>query len=68
MKNERPILLILVGFFLVLAGWVLPFLMVMHIIPSTFFLNFFAYAAGLAGLLMGMIGSAMYFRGRRKPK
>ena len=68
MKNERPILLILVGFLLVLAGWVLPFLMVMHIIPSTFFLNFFAYAAGLAGLLMGMIGSAMYFRGRRKPK
>jgi hypothetical protein len=68
MKNERPILLIMVGFLLVLAGWVLPFLMVMHIIPSTFFLNFFAYAAGLAGLLMGMIGSAMYFRGRRKPK
>jgi hypothetical protein len=68
MKNERPILLILVGFLLVLTGWVLPFLMVMHIIRSTFFLNFFAYAAGLAGLLMGMIGSAMYFRGRRKPK
>jgi hypothetical protein len=68
MKNERPILLIMVGFLLVLAGWGLPFLMVMHIIPSTFFLNFFAYAAGLAGLLMGMIGSAMYFRGRRKPK
>jgi uncharacterized membrane protein len=68
MRNTQPILLIVIGFFLVLTGWVLPFLMVLHVIKSTFFLNFFAYAASLAGLLMGMIGTAMYFRGRGRPK
>ncbi len=68
MTNRRPILLIVIGFLLVLTGWVLPFLMLLKVIPSTFFLNFFAYTVGLAGLMLGIIGSAMIFRGRRRPK
>ena len=55
-----PLKIILIGFFLVVLGVVLPFLMVLHIIESTFFLNFFSYAASLLGLMLGLIGSAMY--------
>ena len=58
--------LILIGFFLVLTGAVLPFLMVIHIVPSTFFLNFFSYGASLIGLFLGIIGASRYIRGGRK--
>lgn len=58
--------LILIGFFLVLAGMVLPFLMVIGFLPSTFFLNFFSYGASLTGLSLGIIGASLYVRGRRK--
>jgi hypothetical protein len=68
MKNERPIRLILVGFLLVLVGWVLPFLMVLHVIKSTFFLNFFSYTVSLLGVILGLIGSASYVKSRKPPK
>jgi hypothetical protein len=61
-----PIKIILIGFGLVVLGVVLPFLMVLHVIESTFFLNFFSYGASLAGLFLGLIGSASYVRQRRK--
>lgn len=57
--------LIFVGFLLALMGVVLPFLMVIHLIPSTFFLNFFSYGVSLAGLFLGIIGASRYIRGRR---
>ena len=64
-----PLKIILIGFFLVVLGVVLPFLMVLHIIESTFFLNFFSYAASLLGLMLGLIGSAMYVGiHKRKPR
>ncbi len=53
------------GFVLVVLGAVLPFLMVMHIITSTLFLNFFSYTASVAGLLMGVVGSAYIVRYHR---
>jgi hypothetical protein len=58
--------LILIGFLLVLAGMILPFLMVIHLLPSTFFLNFFAYGASLTGLFLGIIGASLYMRGSKK--
>jgi hypothetical protein len=58
--------LILIGFLLVLAGMVLPFLMVMGLVPSTFFLNFFSYGASFTGLILGVIGASLYVRGSRK--
>ena len=64
--SRNPVQLILIGLFLVVLGAVLPFLMVMHTIKSTFFLNFFSYAASLAGLFLGLIGSATYVRIYRK--
>ncbi len=58
--------LMLIGFLLLLLGFVLPFLMLLHYIPSTFFLNFFAYGASMVGLLLGFIGIALYMRRNRK--
>ena len=60
-----PLGLIFVGFLLSLTGVILPFLMVIHLIPSTFFLNFFSYGVSLTGLFLGVIGASQYFRGNR---
>jgi hypothetical protein len=65
MKPLSPGMLIGIGFILVLFGAVAPFLMVMKIVASTFFLNFLAYAASVSGLILGFVGSLMYIRGRR---
>ena len=65
MIHIHPIHLILVGFFLVLAGAVLPFLMVTRVLASTFFLNFTSFGATMAGLLLGMVGAATYVRMRK---
>jgi len=62
----RPLQLLLLGFLLSLLGVILPFLMVIHILTSTFFLNFFSFFAQLTGLLLGIIGAARYVRERRK--
>ena len=56
MTNLNPKVLLGVGFLLLVLGVVLPIMMVLQIIPSTFFLNFFSYGASLVGLIMGMIG------------
>ncbi|HEX7620980.1 MAG TPA: hypothetical protein VF359_07270 [Anaerolineales bacterium] len=61
-----PLKIILIGFVLVVLGAVLPFLMVLHVLESTFFLNFFSYVASLVGLILGIIGAAMYIRIKKK--
>ena len=66
---NRPGRLIILAFFMLLAGAVLPFLIVIGLIESTFFLNFLAYVVSVAGLFLGVIGIAMYVgkeRGRRR--
>jgi hypothetical protein len=60
MRNWKPSCFILPGFVLVMAGFALPFLMVLQVIPSTFFLDFLAYAASFTGLLLVNTGSALY--------
>jgi hypothetical protein len=65
---NRPLVLIIIGFVLVMLGWIFPFLMVMHVFSSTFFLNFFSYAISLIGLILGISGSAMYVKLRKPPK
>ena len=52
--------ILIIGFFLVLTGAVLPLLMVVHILESTFFLNFIAFASQVAGLFLGTIGMIYY--------
>jgi len=66
MIARRPWLLIVIGFLLVLMGAVVPFLMVMGTLKSTFALNFLSYAASVAGMMLGLIGLAWNSRiGRR---
>jgi hypothetical protein len=62
-----PRILLGAGFLLLVTGFVLPLLMIMQILPSTFFLNFFAYGASFMGLMLGIIG-AISITLRRKDK
>jgi hypothetical protein len=66
--NKQPVVMILIGFVLVTLGMVFPFLMVMQFLESTFFLNFFSFAASVSGLFLGLIGGAMYVRLNREKK
>ena len=51
--------LLWIGFFLVLAGAVLPMLMVLGYIKINFFLAFLTYGMSLVGLMFGIIGAAI---------
>lgn len=50
--------LIAAAIVMLLLGVILPFLMVIAVLPSTFLLNFFSFAVSVAGLFIGMIGLA----------
>jgi hypothetical protein len=63
---RSPRFLLSLGIILMLLGIVLPFLMVIKVLESNFFLNFFSYGASVAGLALGTIGFAMWSRTRRK--
>lgn len=61
--------LIILGFICVLIGAILPFLMVLKFVESTFWLNFIAYMTSTAGIFLGVIGVAMHVgneRGKNK--
>jgi hypothetical protein len=62
---RSPLFLLSLGILLMLLGIVLPFLMVIKVLESTFFLNFFAWGASVAGLSFGTIGFALWSRNRR---
>ncbi len=59
---RSPRFLLFIGLFLMLLGIILPFLMVIHVIESTFFMNFFSWGSSVVGLALGMIGVATYVR------
>jgi hypothetical protein len=63
---DSPRFLLSLGIVLMLLGVILPFLMVIHVLASTFFLNFFSWGTSVAGLAFGTIGFATYSRGRRE--
>jgi hypothetical protein len=63
---NSPRLLLILGVTLMLLGIALPFLMVIKVFESTFFLNFFSWGASVAGLAFGTIGFALYSKGRKE--
>ena len=66
MFENNPTRILVIGFFLVLFGFVGPFLMVLDILRPTWFLSFLSYGSSIAGLFLGLIGSASYVKIRRK--
>jgi len=68
MDSTKPNRILGIGFILVLFGFAGPFLMVLNILPSTYFLSFLSYGASVGGLFMGMIGVALLVGRNRKRK
>jgi hypothetical protein len=57
MRNVNPKVMVLIAFGMLLLGVALPLLMVMQVIPSTFFLNLVAYLCSFFGIILGFIGA-----------
>ncbi len=60
-----PWKMIVVGGVMMLVSVILPLLMVLQILQSTFFWNFLAYGLSVAGLLIGYIGMVSMIKIRR---
>jgi len=58
----HPIKIIVIGFLLVLFGFLAPFLMVIKVIEASFVLSFLSHGASVSGLILGIIGAVMYRR------
>lgn len=66
MSRWDPRAIMALGFVLVLFGAVMPWLMVLQIVRSTFWLNFLSYAASVSGLFLGIAGVAFYVRRHKR--
>jgi hypothetical protein len=64
---EHPGRLIAVAIFLLLFGFVMPFLMALEVVESTFFLNFLSFGASVLGLFLGVVGIIAY-RGKQNKR
>ena len=62
----RPNRLFFAGLFLVLAGVVLPFLMVIGVLPSSLWLSFVSYFSSVAGLFLGVLSVAAMVGNRKR--
>ena len=56
MRPMSSLKLVTIGFALVLAGFLVPFLMVLGVLESGFMLSFSAYFFSLVGLLLAFYG------------
>jgi type IV secretory pathway TrbD component len=66
MNKLSPARLILIGFVLLVIGFLLPFLMVLQVLESTLPMNFLAYLASLFGLIIWLVGVVTYARTGKK--
>lgn len=55
-----------IGMGLMLIGVIIPLLILIKVIESTFFLNFFSYTCQITGLVVAMLGLVTYVRTRKK--
>ncbi len=62
MRHLTPKRIFLISFLLLLLGVILPFLMVMEVIKSTLFLNFFSFIVSLLGVVAGILATVYYVR------
>jgi hypothetical protein len=54
------------GTLLFLSGAVIPLLMVVKILPSSFLLGIISYAFSISGMFMGLIGAFSYVKQKRQ--
>ena len=68
MSRLHPILIILIGFVLMIVGVIFPYLMLpsVNVIKSSFPLIFLTYTVQVSGLFLGIIGTAMLVRLKKK--
>lgn len=58
---KSPLLMLNSGaIMMVVGGVIVPFLMVIKVLESTYFLNFFSWGISTLGLALGTIGFTMY--------
>ena len=50
--------LLVLSIFLLLFGCIMPFLMALRVVESTFFLNFMSFGASVLGLFLGLASIA----------
>jgi hypothetical protein len=63
---NKPGLLLSLGLILLFSGWIIPLLIIMHVIPSTFTLNFLTWIFSVSGLFLGFIGVATWSKMRKE--
>jgi hypothetical protein len=59
-----PVTSLAIGFALILAGFLLPFLMVLQVLESGLVLSVSAYCASLVGLVLSLYGVSHYSSSR----
>jgi hypothetical protein len=62
----NPRFLLTFGVILMMGGIVLPFLMILKILQSTFFLIFLSSGISTLGLALSMIGFTLYTKTRKR--
>lgn len=66
MGRFNPVGMLVVGTLLMILGVILPLLMVIKVLQSTFFLAFISYGASTMGMFLAFLGLFMIVRFRRK--
>lgn len=65
LENPNRIMVVAVG--MMLFGCIMPFLMTLRVVESTFFMNFLSFTLSTLGLFLGIVAIAVH-RGRHKKK
>ena len=60
MIDLSPRWMMIIGFALMVLGVILPILMIMKILESTFFLNLLSYMSSFFGVILGITGTIFY--------
>jgi hypothetical protein len=68
MSGWLPKHYLILGGFLVVAAFVLSFLMVLGFLRSTLLVNFLAYGFSVSGFILGLVGTAMIIQINRHNK
>lgn len=65
-ERINPRLMMVIGVLLMVTGIVLPALILIKILESTYFLNFFSYFCQVLGLVLATLGLVTYVGMHRK--